>query len=102
METQVGRFHRFLLRECLSPSKGVSGSPSLTVDRKLAAKNSKVMRPTLNNYTVTREELEYYASEWFKVLQSGQAKIKYHNIYPLKDAQQCHIVSSKSHNRFSY
>lgn len=65
---------------------------------KLAAKNSKVMRPTLMNYTATREELEYYASEWFKLLQSGQVSIKYHNVYALQDVKQCHIVRLQLHS----
>jgi len=48
------------------------------------------MRATLMNYIVTREELEYYASELFKLMLDGKLKIKHHNMYDLKDAQQAH------------
>ena len=57
---------------------------------KLTAKNSKMCRPTLMNYTNTREELEHYANTVFKALQDGSLKVRQHQVYPLKDAQQAH------------
>lgn len=57
---------------------------------KLTAKNSKVLRPTLVNYTATREELEYYANEVFQMVKSGEMKVKVHKAYPLKDAKLAH------------
>ena len=58
--------------------------------QKLAAKNARLMRPTLLNYIATREELEYYSDELFKVLSSGELKIRYHKTYDLKDVAHAH------------
>jgi len=57
---------------------------------KLTAKNSKICRPTLVNYTTTREELEYYANEVFSAVKSGDLKVKVHKVYPLRDAKEAH------------
>jgi NADPH2:quinone reductase len=57
---------------------------------KLTAKNSKVCRPTLMNYTATRAEMEYYANEVFSAVKQGWLKVKVHKVYPLKEARQAH------------
>ena len=57
---------------------------------KVTAKNSRVSRPTLNNYTYTREELEYYANEVFGAVKDGWLKVKIHKVYPLEEARQAH------------
>jgi NADPH:quinone reductase len=57
---------------------------------RLAAKNISVLRPTLMNYTYTRDEFEHYANELFKVVKSGELKIRIHDTYKLKDAAQAH------------
>jgi NADPH:quinone reductase len=57
---------------------------------KLSVKNISVLRPTLMNYTFTREEFEHYANELFKVVKSGELKIRIHDIYKLEDAAQAH------------
>lgn len=57
---------------------------------KLAQKNARVMRPTMMNYTVTRDELVHWSDELFKLLRAGDLKIRLHNAYPLQDAQQAH------------
>jgi NADPH:quinone reductase len=57
---------------------------------KLATKNISVMRPTLMNYTYTREEFEHYANELFKLVKSGELKIRIHDTYRLEDAAQAH------------
>jgi NADPH2:quinone reductase len=49
-----------------------------------------VTRPTLANYTATREELEATAAELFAVVLSGQVKIAINQTYPLANAQQVH------------
>jgi NADPH:quinone reductase len=67
-----------------------SGPPPPIPLPKLTAKNSKLCRPTMTNYTVTREELEYYASEVFSALQQGWLKVRVHKVYPLKDAREAH------------
>lgn len=57
---------------------------------KLTAKNISVMRPSLNNFTTTREEFEHYANELFRIVKSGELKIRIHDTYKLEDAQQAH------------
>jgi NADPH:quinone reductase len=67
-----------------------SGPPPPIPLPKLTAKNSKLCRPTLMNYTTTREELEYYANEVFSALEQGWLKVRVHKVYPLKDAREAH------------
>ena len=57
---------------------------------KITAKNSKLCRPTLMNYTYTRAELEHYANAVFSAVEEGWLKVKIHKVYPLKEAQQAH------------
>jgi len=47
-------------------------------------------RPTLANYTATREELEATARELFEIVASGKVKIPVRHIYKLSDVQQVH------------
>jgi NADPH2:quinone reductase len=47
-------------------------------------------RPTLGNYTATREELLASAKALFDVVLSGAVKIRVNQTYPLKDAAQSH------------
>ena len=54
---------------------------------KLSAKNSKICRPVMMNYVVTREELEYYANAVFDELRAG-LKVKHNEPYPLEEAQR--------------
>ena len=57
----------------------------------LAGKGSLfVTRPTLNNYTATREDLLTAANELFDVVKSGAVKIVVNQTYPLSDAAQAH------------
>lgn len=56
----------------------------------LAKKNTKIMRATLMQYVVTREELEYYTSLLFGYLNDGKLKVNIHKTYDLKDLQQAH------------
>ncbi|KAF3803854.1 putative quinone oxidoreductase [Colletotrichum gloeosporioides] len=57
---------------------------------KLGPKNLKVMRPVVNNYVATREELEKYSSELFEMITSGKVEVAIHKAYPLKDVKQAH------------
>lgn len=57
---------------------------------KLAAKNIKLMRPTVMAYIATREEYEYYVNELFDWLKSGKLKVNVHKAYDLSDIQQAH------------
>src|SRR5580700_3831254 len=57
----------------------------------LAGKGSLfVTRPTLGNYTGTREELLTAAGELFDVVKSGAVKIAVNQTYPLREAAQAH------------
>ncbi|HEY2414682.1 MAG TPA: quinone oxidoreductase [Pirellulaceae bacterium] len=47
-------------------------------------------RPTLANYTATREELEATAGDLFDVVASGKVKIPVRHVYKLSDVQQVH------------
>jgi NADPH2:quinone reductase len=47
-------------------------------------------RPTLNNYTATREDLLTTANDLFKVVGSGAVKIPVNQKYPLKEARKAH------------
>ena len=44
----------------------------------------------MQNYTYTREELEYYAEELFKIVKSGELHIRIHKTYNVDDAEQAH------------
>jgi NADPH2:quinone reductase len=47
-------------------------------------------RPTLANYTATREDLEATVGELFDVVASGKVKIPVRHVYKLNDVQQVH------------
>ncbi|CEH15471.1 nad-binding protein [Ceraceosorus bombacis] len=49
---------------------------------KLAAKNTKVVRPTLNNSILTRQELETYSAQLFDLLAKKLVKLRVHKEYP--------------------
>ncbi|HEX2827104.1 MAG TPA: quinone oxidoreductase [Burkholderiales bacterium] len=58
----------------------------------LASKGSLfVTRPTLANYTATREDLIKASKELFAVVKKGAVKIKINQTYPLREAAQAHI-----------
>jgi len=57
----------------------------------LAQKGSLFLtRPTLGNYTATREDLEAAARDLFSVVKKGAVKISINQTYPLRDAAQAH------------
>jgi len=49
-----------------------------------------VTRPTLKDYTATREELEQRANEVLQMIVRGELKLRIHKMYPLAEAQQAH------------
>ena len=57
---------------------------------KLSANNASIMRSTLMQYIVTREELEHYAGDLFKMMRSGNLKVNYHKTYALEDVAEAH------------
>jgi NADPH:quinone reductase len=57
----------------------------------LAAKGSLFLtRPTLVDYTTTRDDLQASAAALFDVVQRGAVRIEPRQTYPLKDAAQAH------------
>ncbi|CAD6448726.1 5f6279ec-563c-4a11-8044-c952bfe0fee2 [Sclerotinia trifoliorum] len=68
----------------------VSGAvPPFSIS-KLAAKNLKVLRPTLFNYIATREEFERYAAELFDFIIKDKLNVRIHEIYPLEEVRRAH------------
>ena len=59
----------------------------------MAAKNIKIVRPTLFNYVYTREELEHYTSRLWKMIEEDKMTVRIHEVYPLKDVARAHNVS---------
>lgn len=58
---------------------------------KLSQKGSLyITRPTLVNYTMTREELEWRANDVLGWIAEGKLKLRIHKAYPLADAAQAH------------
>lgn len=58
---------------------------------KLSQKGSLyITRPTLANYIATREELEWRANAVFRMILAGDLKLRIHETYPLREAQQAH------------
>jgi len=57
---------------------------------KLAAKNLKVLRPTLFNYIYTREEFEGYAAELFGFIVKDKMNVQVYEVYPLEDIKRAH------------
>lgn len=58
---------------------------------KLSQKGSLfVTRPTLVHYTLTREELEWRATNVMGMISAGELKLRIHKVYPLAEAQQAH------------
>jgi NADPH2:quinone reductase len=58
----------------------------------LAQKGSLFLtRPTLGNYTATREDLDTAARELFAVVKKGAVKVKINQTYPLREAAQAHV-----------
>jgi NADPH2:quinone reductase len=49
-----------------------------------------VIRPTLKNYTATREELEQRAGDVLRWVADETLKLRLEHTYPLADAAQAH------------
>lgn len=56
----------------------------------LAAKNVKLVRPTVNGYVAQREELERYSAELFELVTAGKVTLGVHDVYPLQEAARAH------------
>ena len=93
----VGKDTFFQSLDCLAPlgllalfgqSSGAVPPVDLGI---LAGKGSLfITRPTLGNYTATREDLLTAANDLFSVVKSGAVKITVNQTYPLREAAQAH------------
>jgi NADPH:quinone reductase len=93
----VGKDTFYKSLDCLAPlglmasfgqSSGVIGPVDIGI---LAPKGSLFLtRPTLGNYTASRQDLLTAASELFAVVKSGAVKIRVNQTYPLREAAQAH------------
>jgi NADPH2:quinone reductase len=57
----------------------------------LSKKNVKLLRPTLVQYIVTREELETVANAVWEFMEKDKFKADIYKVYPLQDAAQAQI-----------
>jgi NADPH:quinone reductase len=93
----VGKDTFYKSLDCIAPlglmvsfgqSSGAIGPVDIGI---LAGKGSLFLtRPTLGNYTSTREDLLAAAGELFSVVESGAVKITVNQTYPLREAAQAH------------
>jgi NADPH2:quinone reductase len=93
----VGKDTFFQSLDCLAPlglmalfgqSSGAVPPVDLGI---LAGKGSLfITRPTLGNYTATREDLLTAANDLFSVVKTGAVKIRVNQTYPLREAAQAH------------
>jgi NADPH2:quinone reductase len=65
--------------------------PPFSISR-LAAKNIKVLRPTLFNYLATKEEFATYTQELLDLIKTKKVDVRIHKVYSLADAAQAHKV----------
>jgi NADPH:quinone reductase len=93
----VGKDTFYKSLDCIAPlglmvsfgqSSGAIGPVDIGI---LAGKGSLFLtRPTLGNYTATREDLLTAAGELFSVVENGAVKITVNQTYPLREAAQAH------------
>ncbi|KAL2887095.1 putative quinone oxidoreductase [Ceratocystis lukuohia] len=49
-----------------------------------------LLRPAVNAYVATREELDKYSGELFTKITQGQLRVPIHKVYPMKEVAQAH------------
>jgi NADPH:quinone reductase len=83
--------------DCLAPrgmmvSFGNASGPVTSFNPGILAQKGSLFltRPSLMNYTATREELELSSGRLFDMVKSGKVKIEINQTYPLKDAVKAH------------
>ncbi|KAL5594130.1 hypothetical protein BROUX41_001176 [Berkeleyomyces rouxiae] len=57
---------------------------------RLTPKNIKLLRPAVNAYVATREELDKYSVELFDKITQGQLHVAIHKVYSMSDVAQAH------------
>ena len=68
-----------------------SGTPDPLPLSALAAKSLFLTRPSLMQYTATRDELLATAGEVFANVESGVLRVRVNHTYPLSQAAQAHV-----------
>ena len=63
--------------------------PPVTIS-KLSPKNCRLLRPTLFNYLVTREEYETFSNELLEFVVKGKVDVRTHEVYPLSEVARAH------------
>ncbi|KXJ90243.1 hypothetical protein Micbo1qcDRAFT_120532 [Microdochium bolleyi] len=67
-----------------------SGAPEPLTIARLSAKNIRLMRPTLFNFIVDRDELESYTKELFDIVLKDKLEPSIHEVYPLSEVARAH------------
>jgi len=57
---------------------------------RLSQKNIRLMRTTLFNYIVTREEFDTLSSELLQLVAENKLEFAIHKVYPIQDVKQAH------------
>ncbi len=65
-----------------------SGAPDPVTIARLSPKNVRLMRPTLFNYLVTREEFEHWSNELFNFVVKDKLDVRIHEVYPLSEVKR--------------
>jgi NADPH2:quinone reductase len=92
-DTFAGSLDSLAMRGLLVSFGNASG-PIGPIDPLLLTQKGSLFftRPTLFNYTATREELESLAAELFAVVLAGQVRIEINQRYPLREAAAAHTA----------
>lgn len=89
--TLAGSLDCLARRGTLVSFGNASGKPDPVDPLDLSRRGSLYLtRPTMADYTVTREELRASASALFEVILSGKVPVRIGQTFPLKDAAQAH------------
>ena len=64
------------------------GGCGLIGNRRLSAKNVKLLRTTLFNYIATRDEFLQYAKELWGFIERDGLNVKVHDVYPLEEIKR--------------
>jgi NADPH2:quinone reductase len=82
---RVARLRALLLRKCKDRPNYSGLWSANNYERRLSAKNVKLLRPTLFNYIATREELQAATKELWNFIEKDGLNVKIHDVYPLSD-----------------
>ncbi|KAI2629681.1 NAD(P)-binding protein [Hypoxylon sp. NC1633] len=58
--------------------------PPFTIAR-LAAKNVRLLRPSVTSYVVSHDDLQAFSEDLFDIIEKNKLDVKIHDVYPLSD-----------------